>query len=101
MGGRKQVHVHEFQKMMRHIYFQRDSDRGVEGTYRWLVDEVQELGEALRTRNKKTLENEFADVIAWLASLANVVNIDLEKVALSKYHNECPRCTHSPCQCIF
>lgn len=95
------MQVREFQKMMRHIYSQRDSARGLEGTYDWLVDEVQELGEALKTHNKRALENEFADVIAWLASLANVANVDLERAALSKYHNKCPKCGHSPCQCVF
>lgn len=87
--------------MMRRIYFHRDSKRGIVGTYDWLVDEVKELGEALKTDDKKALENEFADVIAWLASLANVTNVDLEKAALNKYDNKCPKCGHSSCQCIF
>jgi len=83
------------------IYFHRDSKRGIEGTFDWLVDEVKELGEALKTDDKEALENEFADVIAWLASLANVTDVDLEKAALNKYDNKCPRCGHSPCQCAF
>jgi NTP pyrophosphatase (non-canonical NTP hydrolase) len=62
---------------------------------------VKELGEALKTNDKKALENEFADVIAWLASLANITNIDLEKASLSKYDDKCPKCRHSPCQCTF
>jgi NTP pyrophosphatase (non-canonical NTP hydrolase) len=95
------VHIREFQKMMRSIYFHRDSKRGIEGTFDWLVDEVKELGEALKTDDKEALENEFADVIAWLASLANVTDVDLEKAALNKYDNKCPKCEHSPCQCTF
>ena len=95
------MHIREFQKMMRRIYFHRDSKRGVAGTFDWLVDEVKELEEALKTDDKKALENEFADVIAWLASLANVTNVDLEKAALNKYDNKCPKCGHSPCQCTF
>jgi len=51
--------------------------------------------------DKKALENEFADVIAWLASLANVTNVDLEKATLSKYDDKCPKCGHSPCKCTF
>jgi len=86
---------------MRRIYFHRDSKRSVEGTFEWLVDEVKELGEALKTGDKKALENEFADVIAWLASLANVTNVDLEKATLSKYDDKCPKCGRSPCQCAF
>jgi len=95
------VHICEFQKMMRCIFFHRDSKRGVTGTYDWLVDEVKELGEALKADDKKALEDEFADVIAWLASLANVTNVDLEKAALNKYDNKCPKCGHSPCRCTL
>lgn len=87
--------------MMERIYFHRDSKRGIAGTYDWLCDELRELRDALEAGEREALENEFADVIAWLASLANVVNIDLEKAALNKYENKCPKCGHSPCQCTF
>jgi NTP pyrophosphatase (non-canonical NTP hydrolase) len=95
------LHISEFQKMMHRLYFHRDSKRGTVGTYNWLVDEVKELGEALESNDKKALEDEFADVIAWLASLANISNIDLEKASLNKYGNKCPKCKHLPCQCTF
>ena len=94
------MHIYEFQDMMRQIYFHHDSKRGAKGTYMWLVEEVEELGEAIRGRDKKALENEFADVLAWLASLANVVNIDLEKAATTKYNQKCPKCGQTPCKCI-
>lgn len=87
--------------MMRQLYFDRDSDRGTERTLDWLVDEVEELREALKEGDTKAIEEEFADVLAWLASLANVVNINLEKAALSKYNNKCPKCGLSPCECPF
>jgi NTP pyrophosphatase (non-canonical NTP hydrolase) len=87
--------------MMRQLYFDRDSDRGTEGTLDWLVDEVEELREALKEGDTKAIEEEFADVLAWLASLANVVNINLEKAALSKYDNKCPKCGLLPCECPF
>ncbi|MBS7620811.1 nucleotide pyrophosphohydrolase [Candidatus Bathyarchaeota archaeon] len=95
------MHIHEFQDMMRTLYLHRDSQRGIERTFEWLIEEVVELGEALRVDDKKALENEFADVIAWLASLANITDVDLEKAALSKYCGKCPKCRHSPCQCTF
>jgi len=87
--------------MMRHLYFHRDSERGVKGTYEWLADEFKELGEALKGKNKETTEKEFADVIAWLASLANITGIDLERAAINKYNHKCPKCQQSPCQCTF
>ncbi|UCC58749.1 MAG: nucleotide pyrophosphohydrolase [Candidatus Bathyarchaeum sp.] len=95
------MHILEFQNMMRQIYFHRDSERGPVGTFNWLVEEVEELKEAIKEGDKKAIENEFADVLAWLASLANVVNIDLEKAAISKYDNRCPKCELTPCECPF
>ena len=87
--------------MMRRMYFYRDSERGVKGTHDWLVDEVEELRQALEEGDKDAIGKEFADVVAWLASLANITGIDLEKAALEKYNGRCPKCQHSPCQCTF
>ena len=87
--------------MMKRLYFERDSARGIQGTFNWFVDEVGELGEELMGTDICATEKEFADVIAWLASLANIRGIDLEKAALNKYNNKCPKCQSSPCQCTF
>lgn len=95
------ISIKEFQDMMRRIYFHRDFERGAEGTFRWLKDEVDELEEAMQTTDKKALEDEFADVVAWVASLANVLKVDLEKATLRKYDNYCPKCGSSPCKCTF
>lgn len=96
------MQINEFQQMMRQLYFKRDSERGVEGTFNWLVDEVQELGDEIKKgKDREATEKEFADVIAWLASLANIMGIDLEKAALAKYNYKCPKCQQSPCQCTF
>lgn len=86
---------------MKRLYFHRDSERGVEGTYEWLLDEVAELKEALEKKDMEAAEREFADVIAWLASLANITEIDLEKAAINKYNGKCPKCQKAPCQCTF
>ncbi len=95
------MHIREFQDMMKKIYFQRDSKRGTKGVIDWLVDEVEELREAIEIGNKVEIEKEFADVIAWLASLANVIGIDLEDATLGKYPGQCPKCFHAPCKCTF
>jgi NTP pyrophosphatase (non-canonical NTP hydrolase) len=87
--------------MMKRLYFKRDLERGIDGTYNWLVEEVRELGEELKGTDKHATEKEFADVIAWLASLANIMEIDLESAAIKKYNYKCPKCQHSPCQCTF
>lgn len=93
------MHIREFQEMMRRVYFHRDSERGAKGTYEWLLEEVGELGEAIKERDTRALEDEFADVLAWLASLANVVNINLEEAATTKYDNRCPKCQKARCEC--
>jgi len=85
--------------MMRLIYFHRDSERGTRGTYKWLVDEVKELGAAVKERDRQAIMDEFADVLAWLASLANVVDIDLETATSLKYDGKCPKCRESTCEC--
>ncbi|MEM3737510.1 MAG: MazG nucleotide pyrophosphohydrolase domain-containing protein [Candidatus Bathyarchaeia archaeon] len=93
------MHIHEFQNMMRRIYYSKDSKRGVNGTYVWLIEEVAELGKALQGESKVALEDEFADVLAWLSSLANLAGCDLEAAALRKYDGKCPRCRREPCHC--
>jgi len=95
------MHIKEFQEMMKQLYFQRDSKRGVKGTYDWLIDEIIELEEALEEEDMEAAAKEFADVIAWLASLANITGIDLEAAATDKYNGKCPKCQQSPCQCPF
>ena len=93
------MQISELQEMMRRIYYHQDSERGIEETYSWLVNEVKELGEALRVAGIKDQESEFADVIAWLASLANVANVNLQKAVLDKYNSKCPKCGRPRCRC--
>jgi len=95
------MQICEFQKMMEHLYIKSDKERGIEATFKWLNDELQELKEALNSENKTSLEKEFADVLAWLASLANITEVNLEKAALEKYNHKCPKCQQAPCTCKF
>jgi len=93
------MEIREFQDMIRAIYFHKDSKRGVERTFLWFVEEVGELSEAVRKRDREAMEEEFADVLAWLASLANLLGIDLEEAAKKKYPGVCPYCGKKPCEC--
>jgi NTP pyrophosphatase (non-canonical NTP hydrolase) len=93
------VHVDEFQRLIERIYFKRDSARGLAGTHMWFCEEVGELTRALRRNRKEELEGEFADVLAWLATLASMSGIDLEAAAKKKYEHGCPRCKSAPCAC--
>jgi NTP pyrophosphatase (non-canonical NTP hydrolase) len=88
-----------FQRRIEDIYYDRDSARGVPGTLLWFVEEVGELVRAIRRRERQNLEEEFADVHAWLATLASLHGVDLEAVARRKYAAGCPRCRATPCSC--
>jgi NTP pyrophosphatase (non-canonical NTP hydrolase) len=89
----------ELQQLIRVTYGAKDSRRGVEGTFMWFMAEVGELSAALRNGQPRELELEFADVLAWLATLANIAGVDLEQAIRKKYGGGCPGCGKSPCAC--
>jgi NTP pyrophosphatase (non-canonical NTP hydrolase) len=93
------MRIAEFQKRIEDIYYARDSKRGLAGTHMWFCEEVGELTRALRRDDKPSLEGEFADVLAWLSTLASMSGIDLEEAARRKYGEGCPRCKATPCKC--
>jgi NTP pyrophosphatase (non-canonical NTP hydrolase) len=76
----------------------RDRARGVDGTFRWWVEEVGEVAKALRSGDPDGLEHELGDALAWLVSVANVAGVDLSR-AVARYADGCPRCHHTPCTC--
>jgi len=76
--------IAEFQQFIHDYYFARDSERGTPGTFLWFVEEVGELASALAGDDQANKEEEFADVLAWLCTLANVNDVDLAK-AVEKY----------------
>ncbi|MEM7201121.1 MAG: MazG nucleotide pyrophosphohydrolase domain-containing protein [Planctomycetota bacterium] len=88
-----------FQQRIEEIYFARDKDRGVAGTTLWFIEEVGELVRAIRRGERDNLEEEFADVYAWLATLASLHGLDLDAVGRHKYRDGCPRCRATPCDC--
>ena len=89
----------EFQRLIDTMYTPRDSARGVEGTFMWLVEEFGELSAALRDGTKEEREEEFADVLAWLTTIANALQIDLSEAVLRKYGSGCPGCGELVCAC--
>jgi NTP pyrophosphatase (non-canonical NTP hydrolase) len=88
-----------FQKLIAEMYSDKDAARGVDGTFMWLMEEVGELAGALRQGSREELAAEFADVLAWLVTIANVVGIDLEQAVLDKYCRGCPGCGQMVCRC--
>jgi len=81
------MRISEAQELIRKAYYRRDSKRGLYATFTWLVEEVGELADALLSNHRHSIEEELADVLAWLLSVANLVDVDLESVFKRKYTN--------------
>ena len=89
-----------FQSMIARTYHEKDGNRGIAGTIMWFTEEVGELARALKrgTPDEDNLLMEFGDVLAWLATLANLAGIYLD-AASRRYMDGCPRCRQAPCAC--
>ncbi|ADI32555.1 MazG nucleotide pyrophosphohydrolase domain-containing protein [Staphylothermus hellenicus] len=83
--GRDSMSIRQAQLLIREKYYERDHARGLFATYTWFIEEVGELAEALLSQNKESIEEEIADVLAWLLSVANLVGVDVEKAFEKKY----------------
>ncbi len=87
------------QRQIRRMYGEKDEARGDTATFLWLTEEFGELATALRSGSDEELALEMADVLAWLATLANIRGIDLEAAVFQKYGRSCPGCGALPCVC--
>jgi len=93
--------ISDFQNLLKDLYLQNDLNRGVNSTFIWLIEEIGELATLLNSVDvdKKKVSEEIADIIAWTISLANILDIDIEKALFDKYPNKCKKCSSSPCRC--
>lgn len=82
--GENNVTIREFQRFIFDRFAHRDAERGTPGTFLWFIEEVGELATALAGDDQLNKEEEFADVLAWLNTLANINNVDLT-TAIEKY----------------
>ena len=80
--------ISEFQQLISKKYEARDCQRGTAGTFLWFIEEVGELATALASDDHANKSEEFADVLAWLCTLANINDIDLEKACLKYSAND-------------
>lgn len=88
----------DLQRTIRDTYGTRDRARGVDATFGWFVEEVGELSRAIRREGHDERMVEFADVLAWLVTLADLTGVDLAEAA-GRYAAGCPSCRTSPCRC--
>src|SRR4051795_10368891 len=91
--------IGELQRQIRRMYGAKDEARGDAATFLWLTEEFGELATALRCGSDEELAMEMADVLAWLATLANIRGIDLEAAVGKKYGDSGPGCRAVPCVC--
>jgi NTP pyrophosphatase (non-canonical NTP hydrolase) len=98
-GKETRLTLAQLQQLIRDVYGAKDGRRGVEGTFMWFMEEVGELSAALRSGSHEERTLEFADVLAWLATLANIAGVDLEAAIQAKYGGGCPGCGQTPCSC--
>jgi NTP pyrophosphatase (non-canonical NTP hydrolase) len=89
----------QFQGLIREMYLEKDLARGVDGTFMWLMEEIGELASCLRQGTHEERLGEFADVLAWLCTIANVVGVDLTDAVMRKYGSGCPGCGQFVCRC--
>jgi NTP pyrophosphatase (non-canonical NTP hydrolase) len=93
------ISLEDFQALIRRMYFEKDLARGIDGTFMWLMEEVGELAAALREGTPQEQAAEFADVLAWLTTIANVAGVDLAEAVRHKYGTGCPGCGQFVCTC--
>ncbi len=93
------MQIGEFQELIDRMYSDKDRERGTSGTFMWLIEEVGELASALAEGKPEEKSDEFADVLAWIFTLANVANVDLASALEAKYGSGCPGCGKMICVC--
>ncbi len=94
-----EITLRDFQSLIRKMYYEKDVERGATATFLWLAEEVGELASAIRSGTKDELRGEFADVLAWMTTIANVLDIDLTEAVRKKYGDGCPGCGRFVCEC--
>ncbi len=89
----------EFQALINRMYSDKDRERGTPATFLWLSEEIGELASALREGSHEDKCGEFADVLAWLTTLANINDVNLTEALQAKYGSGCPGCGQLACTC--
>ncbi len=92
------VDIADFQSRIAATFGERDRARGRPATVAWLAEEVGELAQAARKGTREQQLHELGDVLAWLATLADQLDLSLDDAA-QRYAGGCPRCGETPCAC--
>ena len=92
------MEIADLQAVIEATFGAKDRERGLPSSVAWLTEEVGELAQAIRKGTRDDQLHELGDVVAWVASIANQLGLDLDE-ALERYRTGCPRCGVSPCTC--
>ena len=79
----------ELQTLMEELYGPGDRERGIPSTVAWLCEELGELAQAVRKGTREQQLHELGDVLAWLASLANQLDLSMDD-AVRRYVDNPP-----------
>ena len=91
--------IDDLQALIDKMYSDKDRQRGTPATFLWLCEEFGELAAALREGSPEQKAAEFADVVAWLVTLANINDVNLTNALETKYGTGCPGCGRLVCTC--
>ncbi len=78
------MELQDVQDLMEHLYGEADRERGIPSTVAWLCEEVGELAQAVRKQSPDRQLHELGDVLAWLSSLANQLDLSMDE-AMARY----------------
>lgn len=93
--------LRKLQEIIKDIYIHHDEKRGLEKTFKWFLSEIYELEEAIQKGDRNEIMVEISDVLAWLLSVANLLQVDIEEEFTNRYGDNCPKCGHKPCICPY
>lgn len=81
------MEISALQQIVKERYFKTDSERGIYHTALWFHEEVGELSSAIATGDQQNAKEEFADVLMWLLTLANLMGVNMEEAVADYLKN--------------
>lgn len=81
------MEISELQKIVRDRYYKTDNARGIFHSALWFHEEVGELSSAIASGDMLNVKEELGDVLMWLLTLANILEMDMEDV-IATYLND-------------
>jgi len=96
---RSPMTLDDLQALIERMYSEKDRRRGSAATFLWFAEEVGELAACLAEGSPEEKAAEFADVLAWLVTLANINDVNLSEALRIKYGEGCPGCGQMECEC--